>query len=55
MKDTLVYLLWAYALIGLLITIYGVSLIRRSRRVVSELESLAAIIRKHRGQSPPPA
>jgi hypothetical protein len=55
MQDNLVYLLWAYALIGLLITVYGVSLVGRGRRVARELESLAATIRKHRGAPPPPA
>jgi hypothetical protein len=55
MQDNLVYLLWAYALIGLLLIIYGASLVARSRRVARDLESLAATIRKHEGSSPPTA
>ena len=39
------YLLWAYVLIVLLISVYGMSLVRRFRQVAQELESLAAALR----------
>ncbi len=48
------YLLWAYALIGLLISVYGMSLVRRFRQVAGELETLAAAIRAARGEAGPP-
>lgn len=49
------YLLWAYALIGLLISVYGMSLVQRFREVALELEALAVTIRAGRGEPGPPA
>ena len=50
------YLLWAYVLIGLLISVYGISLVRRFRQVAAELEALAATLRARRGEGgAPPA
>jgi len=49
------YLLWAYALIGLLISVYGMSLVRRYREVAGELETLAGAIRAARGGTGPPS
>ena len=50
------YLLWAYVLIGILISVYGMSLVRRYRQVAVELETLAAALRAARGGAgPPPA
>jgi hypothetical protein len=48
------YLLWAYVLIGLLISVYGMSLVRRFRQVAQELETLAAALRARRGEAVPP-
>lgn len=50
MKENLGYLLWAYLLLGGLLTVYSVSLVTRSRRVARELERLAAELR---GPAPP--
>ena len=50
MKENTPYLIWAYALVGLLITVYSVSLVRRSRRVANELKALAATLKSKRGQ-----
>lgn len=50
------YLVWAYVLIGLLISVYGMSLVQRLRQVAQELEALAAAIRDPSGEpGPPPA
>jgi hypothetical protein len=51
----LAYLLWAYALIALLVSVYGASLVIRARRVARELETLAEAIRARRGGKNPPA
>ena len=48
------YLLWAYVLIGLLISVYGMSLVRRFRQVAHELETLAAALRARRVEAVPP-
>ena len=49
------YLLWAYVLIVLLISVYGMSLVRRFRQVAQELESLAAALRtRNSGPGAPP-
>ena len=52
MNENLSYLIWAYALVGLLITVYSVSLIRRSRNVADELKVLAETLKsRKRGQA----
>jgi len=52
MKENLSYLIWAYALVGLLITVYSASLIRRSRHVANELKVLAETLKsRKRGQA----
>jgi len=55
MKENFVYLVWAYVLLGALITAYSVSLITRSRRVAQELESLAGQLRERRAGEADPA
>ncbi len=45
MKENFGYLIWAYLLVGILVTAYSASLITRSRRVAQELERLAAELR----------
>jgi hypothetical protein len=52
MKTNLPYLLWAYALIALLLVGYAASLVRRMRQVAAELETLAAAIRARASRSP---
>jgi hypothetical protein len=49
MKENFGYLIWAYLLVGGLVTAYSVSLITRSQRVARELESLAAELRGRGG------
>ncbi|MFQ5458299.1 MAG: CcmD family protein [Myxococcota bacterium] len=52
MKENLPYLIWAYALVGVLITVYSVSLVRRRRRVANELKALAETLKsRNRGQA----
>lgn len=48
MKENFGYLIWAYLLVGALVTAYSVSLITRSRRVARELERLAGELRSRR-------
>jgi hypothetical protein len=50
MKSNLPYLLWAYALIAIILVGYAADLVRRMRRVVAELDTLAAAIRDRRGE-----
>ena len=50
----LAYLVWAYVLIGLLICVYGMSLVQRFRQVALELEAHAAALRARRGDPDPP-
>ncbi len=54
MKENMSYLIWAYALVGVLVTVYSASLIRRSRQVANELKVLAETL-KSRQQARPPA
>lgn len=51
MRENMPYLIWAYALVGVLVTVYSVSLIRRSRRVANELKALAETLKSKRGQA----
>ena len=53
MKENMAYLIWAYVLVGVLITAYSASLIRRSRRVARELETLAATLKSRRQAGAP--